>query len=319
MYDALGRRGQVRRLREAVAQSLRLSGLSTAQCRVIEHQHNTSFRHVDGAGVQTFVRVSRMIDRSPEAIAAEAEWLFELAQAGQPVTVPLQWSNGRFERVIEGSSIGQPRVLTRFKWCKGRHFRNLSATQWETIGQTMAHFHEHTKDRTDLGKGRWEVDGAIGNAGTPEVARQQVRTALGQDALDILDRTLAAYRELRADLGSPQLIHGDLHNWNVLFDGDDFTVLDFDDCGFAPAHYDFSVPIREMTDAERPVAQSGLLRGYESVRPLPRGLLEHLGLLLDYRTAQLVIWIVGERENPSFHNWWKDWCRKQLDALSQKR
>jgi Ser/Thr protein kinase RdoA (MazF antagonist) len=65
---------------------------------------------------------------------------------------------------------------------------------------------------------------------------------------------------------TPQIIHADLHGWNVMWDDNQIAVFDFDDCGIG-------LPIQDLATAiyylDTPEQDAALKEGYSSVAPLP--------------------------------------------------
>jgi len=317
-FSQRSEREQVAALRSLVASKFESEGRPLATCRKIAHQHNTTFCAVGRQGEHWFVRLSRTSARTPEQVQAEVEWVLDLAEEGFPVARPEPWAEGEVVCGLEASWLPEPRLAVRFGWSRGVVARRPSAAQWHTIGALLARLHEHTANRPDLGQGRWNVDKLVGNSGTEEEALEDARLCLGDVAADALSRVRSAYHELRPKLGPVQLLHGDLHKLNVLWQDSQPTVVDFDDCGWAPPLYDLAVPIAEFRDHGDLLLETALLNGYASVRPLPPGL-DDLGTILDVRRAQLIYWVLSERHTPGFFPDWEVWANDQVSQLRVPR
>jgi len=307
-------REQVAALRSLVAAKFASEGRPLATCRKIAHQHNTTFCAVERQGEHWFVRLSRTSARTPEQVKAEVAWVQELASVGVSVANPEPWAGGESVALLEASWLPEPRLAVRFGWSRGTVARRPSEAQWHSIGALMAQLHDHTANRLDIGQGRWNVDELVGNSGTEEEALEDARLCLGDVAAGALSRVRAAYHELRPKLGPVQLLHGDLHQLNVLWQDMQPTLVDFDDCGWAPPVYDLAVPIAEFRDNGNVAQEAALLAGYASVRPLPPGL-DDFGIVLDVRRAQLVYWVLSERDTPGFSPEWEVWARDQITRL----
>lgn len=89
---------------------------------------------------------------------------------------------------------------------------------------------------TGAEKGRWLADHI--QASWEELDRPCTERAV-QHALDCLDRRVRAHDDERA-----VLVHGDVHQWNALRDGDGFKLVDPDGL-LAEAEYDLGVLMRE--------------------------------------------------------------------------
>ena len=77
-----------------------------------------------------------------------------------------------------------------------------------------------------------------------------------QNCADVLQKRLAEIGESSDHFG---LVHADLRLANLLIDGEQLTVIDFDDCGFSWYLYDFAAAITFMqTSGEIPLVQECL-------------------------------------------------------------
>ena len=121
----------------------------------------------------------------------------------------------------------------------------------------------------------------------------------GDPGYEIPDGAYALMREMRSALESelqriygsnkPQVIHGDLHWWNVLVYRGTLHPIDFEDCSLAFPIQDIAITFyyvlwgdqyQEFLDAFR--------SGYEQHRPWPEEYPGQLDLLLGQRALDLV-------------------------------
>jgi Ser/Thr protein kinase RdoA (MazF antagonist) len=110
----------------------------------------------------------------------------------------------------------------------------------------------------------------------------QVRSLLGQ-AAETVGQMLAG---LGHDPAGHGLVHADLDLDNVLDHHGQACVIDFDDASWGHYALDLAIAVDGVPGALRPV----LLAGYQAVRPLPPGYLEHENALLAGRRLYLAIW-----------------------------
>ena len=102
----------------------------------------------------------------------------------------------------------------------------------------------------------------------------------------------AAARDLaaRADAFDYGLIHADFVRENILIDGGDIVLIDFDDGGWGFRLFDIAtVLLKTVDDAGREAQKMALTRGYRNLRPLD---LSALDLFVALRAATYVGWIV---------------------------
>lgn len=316
-YANLNQAGQIRRIRSEVISTYRECGMAVRSCRILEHQHNTTFRVELETGELNFVRVSRIADRPESMILPEIEWIKALAEDGHPVAKPMEWRAGSPWKVVERPVIGETRIMTRFEWKFGKALAKPSCDQWRTIGSIMANLHNHSEGKK-FGRGRWDVDAAVGNTGTSEEALRLAEECLGTESRQVLERVAQKYEEIRPVLGPVQLIHGDIHCWNVLFEGSNPTLIDFDDCGFAPVIYDFCVSVLNLQNDGLTREKEALFEGYKDVKELPAGIDKVLPVLLQLRSAQLIFYILGDRHHPGYKDWWEGYCQKRIARLQSQ-
>ncbi len=146
-----------------------------------------------------------------------------------------------------------------------------------------------------------------------------VGNQLGSAASAIAAATMEAVQEVRRALGERPdvfgLIHADLHQENYLFDRETVRAIDFDDCGWGHYLYDLAVTVSELSD--RPdfdELRAGLLRGYQSIRPLPD---DHERLVQVFQCLRLLLvtlWFIEQQRHPAFHDW-EDEARHMLQRM----
>src|SRR5690606_12673203 len=101
------------------------------------------------------------------------------------------------------------------------------------------------------------------------------RVAPGVDGIirDTLERGQALLRQRLADYGDGPdrygLIHADMRLGNLLVDGRQGSLIDFDGCGFCWFAYDFGAAVSfHETSQDIPALKAAWLEAYTKVRPL---------------------------------------------------
>ena len=134
------------------------------------------------------------------------------------------------------------------------------------------------------------------------------------DAIELVRSTTSA---LAARPDAAGLVHGDLHQENVLFDDTSVGVIDFDDCGWGFFLYDLAVPLSEVSlRPAYPAMRSALLEAYARRRPLPDDAGTHVDAFIVLRGLQILAWVLESRDLPAFRERWADWAREELDWLA---
>jgi Ser/Thr protein kinase RdoA (MazF antagonist) len=190
---------------------------------------------------------------------------------------------------------------------KGRnHNRSARPVHLHRLGGALAQLHNHADRWTvpgDFVRIRWDHEAFFGNTMVyGHVDAAEAWTLLPPD----LERMFARVAELVGDvmlrLGDDPdvfgLIHADAHLDNVLFDGEQTLLIDFDDCGFGYRIYDAAVALWELRHREDySTFEAAFVEGYTHHRPLPFEQLQYLDAFIAAREVAFGLWLVGMAES----------------------
>lgn len=270
---------------------------------LVNHSENHTFRIESGQGV-FFLRVHRPGYQSEASIDSELAWLRDIRQAGGvAVPEPVAGQDGRLLQfvAVPGEAALRPAVL--FGALPGREpgFADDLLAIFERLGRIAARLHVHAarfSPPPGFFRPRWDA-AAILEAG----AWGDWRTAPGvDDGLRALLEQVAA--RIAADLAAfgdgPErfgLVHADMRLANLLVEGDDLAVIDFDDSGFSWHLYDFAAAVSFFEDHPLvPELARRWVAGYRGVRDLPEADLAAMGALVMLRRMALLAWIGSHAE-----------------------
>jgi Ser/Thr protein kinase RdoA (MazF antagonist) len=300
----------------------RLHGLATdalsaypvepSALELLGSSENITFRVDTATGDRFVLRLHRATGsplhpvRSVAEVRSEMAWLLALHRdVGPRVPVPVPAHDGSSVTVAKDTMTAEPRICVLLRWVPGefRH-TDLTPADLASVGELMARLHDHARGfspPTGFRRGR------IGHVAA-DVAAQVVGTIAEECGPEDADLAAGAFdRVRRAEdvLGdTPEafgLIHGDLHQGNYVFQHDQVTAIDFDDCGWGHFIYDFAVTLSEVSVLDHYAAlRDGLLAGYEQVRALPAGLDLHLPAFLALRELKLLVWFLEQRGRSGF-------------------
>ncbi|WP_369370068.1 phosphotransferase enzyme family protein [Promicromonospora sp. Populi] len=170
---------------------------------------------------------------------------------------------------------------------------------YREIGAINARLHEHALSWTPpagFARHSWDV---------PDMLGPTARWGRWEDAVDGAERglleeaqaaALAVVGQAPRDDAAWGLVHADLRPSNIMINGDQLTVIDFDDCGHTWFQYDFAAALTFLEHTpEAPTMALEWLAGYTSVRPLARDAVE-LGCALSMvRRLQMLGWTTTHR------------------------
>jgi Ser/Thr protein kinase RdoA (MazF antagonist) len=179
-------------------------------------------------------------------------------------------------------------------WLEGTSLHDADTEIYQRLGAEMAKLHcacDAWSPPAEFVRCDWDADGLLGEA--PVWGRFWENPTLDTDTRALFEHfRLRAQAELDAaecglDYG---LIHADILQENVLIDGPDVRLLDFDDGGFGFRLFDLATTLLRCVDAPNfPELKDALLHGYEAERAINT---EHLNLFLALRAMTYVGWIV---------------------------
>ncbi len=280
------------------------SGLAGAAVALLCHSENHTFR-IDAPDGRVFtLRLHRPDYQSAASISSELAWLAALARETElPLARPVAGVDGNFlQRIkIEGQA---PRAAVLFKFVPGNEptLDDDLVPIFVRLGHFAAILHNHAIGWTPpagFERQVWnaghilDADGLWGD--------WRIAPGVTTDIAGVLEQLDQALRQDLAAYGNgPQqfgLIHADMRLGNLLVDGDDITLIDFDDCGFCWFAYDFAAAISfHETDASIPALKSAWLAGYSPARHLSENDIRAMDTMVLLRRMVLLAWIGSHAE-----------------------
>ena len=267
--------------------------------RLINLSENATYLVEAPGGYRSILRLHRHGYHSRRAIECELAWMSALSRDGGVETPrPLVGRNGDLIQLF-GDDTTAPRHFVMFEWLAGTEpdpdddlvepFRQLGGIAARTHLHVMGWQRPEGFERLV-----WDDEAVFGpspNWGDwrdgPGVDDGVRRTLEPAEAL--LRRRLAAYGRSASRYG---LVHADMRLANLLIDGGNTRLIDFDDCGFGWFMYDFAAGISFMEEHPQvPALLEAWLDGYRAVRRLdPEDEIEMDSFIMLRRFA-LLAWI----------------------------
>lgn len=281
-------------------QAIALWDIAPTALELAAERENRVFRVTTNNGVFA-LRQHRGGYRTDAELRSELAWMAAVQSAGLSVPNPITAKDGAHLQLVNGAQFD---LLT---WLPGRPLGQFGTpleladpeSTFHKLGAAMARLHNISDDWTppsDFTRPAWDADGLLGD--TPLWGRfwENPTLAHGQKELFETFRTKAraALGEGAHDFG---LIHADLLRENILINGTDLHLIDFDDGGPGFRLFELATTIFRIQDEPNAAAlQAALIDGYQSQRAVN---ITHLPLFIALRACTYVGWIVTRMEIPN--------------------
>lgn len=306
-FDHLSHRAQLECLQELATAALTHYGIEPASPpRLVNLSENATYR-VDEAGTgRAFaLRIHREGYHSQNAIASELAWLQALRRDGVVTTpVPVPGWDRRLIQVVTHPAMPRGRNVVLFEWESGIEpsEKDHLTEKFEILGEVAARMHLHSErwQRPDnFERLTWDFSTSLGER--PHWGRWQdgmgldaAREALFGRAVALIGRRLERFGKPPERFG---LIHSDMRLANLLVDGDEVKVIDFDDCGFSWHLYDAATAVSFFEhESHVPELMDAWVRGYRRVRELPAEDEAEIPTFVMLRRMILVAWVGSHSE-----------------------
>jgi len=273
-----------------------------AALTLLNVSENATFAVDDPAtGERTVLRLHRHGYHDGPEIESELSWLEALREdTGVRTPRVLPTPDGRQLLSMPEEGHADPRHVVRFEFLPGGEPAESGETlpqSFEMLGAITARMHDHAlgwQRPPGFTRFAWDYDGAFG--AVARWGRWQDGIAVGAPEREVLGRLDDALRIRLARFGTGPhrygLVHADLRLANLLEDGQQCYVIDFDDCGFGWLLYDFGTAVSFFEhDPRVPELTDAWVRGYRSVRELPAEDEAEIETFVLMRRLLLVAWI----------------------------
>jgi Ser/Thr protein kinase RdoA (MazF antagonist) len=270
-----------------------------SELRLLNLSENATYAVEEpGCGHRSILRVHRRDYHRIDQIESELMWLDALRRDSD-ITVPTVIPAHDGRRVVTVAHDGSDRHIVHFEMVPGAEpdEETLTSTDFHTLGCITAGLHDHARSwQRPAGFSRfaWDWEHSLGS--TPRWGRWRDAVGVGEHEADVLSRAEQLLHRRLTEYGTGPdtfgLVHADLRLANLLVDGDNITVIDFDDCGFGWYFYDFGTAVSFFEDHPSvPEWQEAWVTGYRTRRPLAESDEDMLASFVFLRRLLLLAWM----------------------------
>jgi Ser/Thr protein kinase RdoA (MazF antagonist) len=250
--------------------------------REVDHlttHSNVMFRVITQTGQQLVLRVGSPHGNTRSNIEYEIAWLDALNRETElEVVRPIRTAGGALIVDEYDPMLGKERPCVLFSWVPGAPLgAGAGPFGYRLLGQMSASLQAHGKGwrpNRPEGMRRWDrvfyygadIDPVV--LGRPEFGhlfepkRRNTISQAGELAEGVIRASWAT--------GAPQVVHGDLHEWNVHLAANRIHVFDFEDTMVALPAQDVAISLyHSRVEANRIEVEAAFRRGFESVASWP--------------------------------------------------
>ena len=265
-------------------QALESYPLEIKEVALINNEYNATFKVMTKDGTYYALRVNINSPRSIENLKAEIAWVNFLSDdARVKVPHPISTAEDQYFVTVTNDLGNSEFKCVLYSWLEGEELGDEpTPEQIRSLGAAMATLHVNSKDfKLPAGAGlpsfkdpMWETEDFL----------LSIKSVLDPETKLLIAQALAAIKSEIDELyryNEPQIIHADLHGWNVMWHEGQVAVFDFDDCGIG-------LPIQDLATAiyylDTPEQDAALKQGYASVAALP-----------EYSESQMQMFMIQRR------------------------
>lgn len=278
----------------------------------IKFRENAVFAATRQDGRRFALRIHRHAYHSPDALLSELAWMRALSEAGIGAPPVEPNDEGEYLTEVSHPAVPEARQIDLLEWLPGVPVGSAEVgvaqegeevvLLFEKVGATAARIHNHSANWVGSNASRrhsWDAEGLIGSNPLwgrfwemPGLSRAQV--ALLQAAREKASGEIAAFG---TDADRYGLIHADFVPENLLYDGRNINLIDFDDCGFGWHMFELATALYfTVHQPNHDELSAALFRGYRTLRGLPKEHEDLLPLFLFLRGTTYLGWIQTRAE-----------------------
>lgn len=267
-FDPLNNQEQVRRYRQMAHQALTNYPIRVQDLTCITMRHNIIFRVVAQEG-HFALRIGYPLVRSRLMVQSEMQWLHDLSAADLSVVQPLRRKDGHWVTTLIDTDSPHERQIVLTKWQTGSLVNDHpTASKLKQMGIILAQLHRFAIDyypaQPFMSSASINLD-EWGNLSYIHDKTTATQAILLTQAIKRVTEHLQSWRRQEGVI----LIHADYHLKNALYDDEQITIIDFDDCRWGHPLQDWGVILDWLSDSTLVALRDAFFAGYASQSTIP--------------------------------------------------
>lgn len=296
---------QAERLEAAGREALKSWNINDAKLDLIKYRENAVFR-VDHDGMRQALRLHRHGYHSDDELRSELQWMGALEEAGIAVPILIPAESGKLFVKQSAPDLPGEIQVDLFEWIDGKQLGTVEEgiaddtgveEIYGTIGELAAKVHNQAtiwQPPQGFTRHAWDADGLAGEQ--PIWGRfwelQSASTSEKELMTKVRDRMRQDLSSLAKSPGAYSMIHADFAPENLLVDGNQVRLIDFDDAGFGWHLFEIATSLYFIQgEPYFDQAKEALISGYRRHRQLPDEQLQQLPLHFLTRGFTYIGWV----------------------------
>jgi Ser/Thr protein kinase RdoA (MazF antagonist) len=280
-----------------------------AEATLIAFSENATYLISDPATGEKYgvLRVGRPGYHDLDEYLSEVKWLRQINDyTPLKVANPIKGTDGQYLQVVPHNGTTYYCMVSEFLTGVTLEHDNdpsRAPAHFETLGEITAYLHRQTyiwNGTRDIVRKHWDYENILGPHAIwgawwdypdiPEDARREL-----EQCSAIIKRRLERYGKTPENYG---VIHADLRDTNIIVDGDDIKVIDFDDFGFGWHLHDLagSLTFIETRD-DVPDLVNAYLDGYRKIMPFTDTDFMEIDTFILQRRMQMLAWMGSHQDS----------------------
>ena len=305
---------QIQSFTKSAREILAEYSLHEVEISCINYEFNATFEVVTGNADKYALRINVNSTRTPNNMQAEIEFVnFVSRIKGLKTPKPIANNRDRYITAVLHAESGKTIYGILYTWLESEEIGDKPThEQLVSVGAAMATMHQRSRqfqlsDAAELptfSDWLWGSEDFL--LSDKSLLNREHFTAI-KDAIKIIEddtRKLFAANPI-------QVIHGDLHGWNLMWHEGELSLFDFDDCGYGIPHQDLAVTLYYL---DTPEQDEAILEGYRSICELPAYSKAQMNSLLLQRRLFLLNYLY-ETNNPEHKEMLPAYLEKTMERV----
>ena len=298
-WEELTERGKFRRLRTLAGAALDSYELVPQRLSFVGGFTNAIYR-VDASEGTFALRIDYMQDHTDENAQVELEWLAALeADTDLDVCRVVPARDGRVAVHAAAPGVPGERRCVLFEWIPGKPLDEaLTPERYHQLGVLSAQLHLHgARFEPSIRPMPWDKVFYWPEEFDPVVYDQPENLHhFSGNRMEVMDKALAIVNDafVKLDPAEAQVLHGDLHPWNVHIKGKRMIAFDFEDVMWGNRVQDIAITLfYERDQPGYADLRSAFTEGYSAIASWPENYEGEIEHFMAARTLMFVNFILN--------------------------